>query len=563
MNEKQDTPAGAAGVKHDTGKVRPSLVLTDMARAINAVIEVAEYGARKYAPGNWLLVPDKETRYREALMRHLLPMPPGERDAESGLRHAAHAAWNALATLELELRAEEALKAKASQPCTGEAFWRRFDAMPIAPIAPIAPVPGVPWSPRTWNVSEEGGVELARQTLAQKLAAKPAPVDWPAVGRAFEQAFKAGLDDAPGKRELHLTAVRGELIVTVKDRHGRTHTWSVVPGVARFRGSQIAAEVLTLERAHEEIRRKDPSAAFRRGWDDALRRTTAERQLVIQDFGGHLRIHATDRYGGGYQHRMASSLFDHAYAEGYDFAHAVLKQESNTQRRRQQEDARKRREALRQAADAEKAELIAAVDTCDRLSLALRRNLRVQIERGRLRPKSESAAGTLSLVWKRKRGEPVTFTTKAYAAYRATLWQLFRVMAEQARHYDNYREPCTPKDEPSPPTQEDVDRVAMYRALGEAVPVWGQRDRCAEIAAKADARIAALEAEKAERERQEPVAWAWDDALGCMHVHCGSRRPVWETKLRPLYARPLPIPSLGGSVTIVIDGVKRAVEGEG
>ena len=66
------------------------------------------------------------------------------------------------------------------------------------------------------------------------------------------------------------------------------------------------------------------------------------------------------------------------------------------------------------------------------------------------------------------------------------------------------------------------------------------------------ARIAALEAEKAERERQEPVAWAWDDALGCMHAHCGSKRPVWvdgecsdakraETSLRPLYAAP-PIP---------------------
>lgn len=51
------------------------------------------------------------------------------------------------------------------------------------------------------------------------------------------------------------------------------------------------------------------------------------------------------------------------------------------------------------------------------------------------------------------------------------------------------------------------------------------------------------------RERQEPVAWAWNDALGCMHAHCGSRRPVWvdgecsdakraETSLRPLYAAP-------------------------
>lgn len=70
--------------------------------------------------------------------------------------------------------------------------------------------------------------------------------------------------------------------------------------------------------------------------------------------------------------------------------------------------------------------------------------------------------------------------------------------------------------------------------------------------AELEARIAALEAEKAERERQEPVAWAWNDALGCMHAHCGSRRPVWvdgecsdakraETSLRQLYAAP-PVP---------------------
>jgi len=49
-----------------------------------------------------------------------------------------------------------------------------------------------------------------------------------------------------------------------------------------------------------------------------------------------------------------------------------------------------------------------------------------------------------------------------------------------------------------------------------------------------------------------PCAWAWNDALGCMHAHCGSKRPVWvdgdcsdakraETSLRPLYAAP-PIP---------------------
>jgi len=63
-------------------------------------------------------------------------------------------------------------------------------------------------------------------------------------------------------------------------------------------------------------------------------------------------------------------------------------------------------------------------------------------------------------------------------------------------------------------------------------------------------RIDELEAEKAEREAQEPAAWAWNDALGCMRVHCGPRRPEWvdrecseatraEMSLRPLYAHPL------------------------
>lgn len=73
-------------------------------------------------------------------------------------------------------------------------------------------------------------------------------------------------------------------------------------------------------------------------------------------------------------------------------------------------------------------------------------------------------------------------------------------------------------------------------------------DRCARIVLE----LRELRTRMAERERQAPVAWAWDDALGCMHVHCGQRRPEWvdrecsdakraETSLRPLYAAP-PIP---------------------
>lgn len=59
-------------------------------------------------------------------------------------------------------------------------------------------------------------------------------------------------------------------------------------------------------------------------------------------------------------------------------------------------------------------------------------------------------------------------------------------------------------------------------------------------------RIAALEAEKAERERQEPVAWAWNDPAGWMHIQETRERPEWISdeiadgmKLRPLYAHPL------------------------
>lgn len=97
------------GMKHDEGKPRPQLVLGTMAQALQAVIEVAEHGARKYSPDNWLKVPDAQARYTDAMLRHLLAELSGEaRDPDSSLLHAAHAAWGALARLELMLRAKAA-----------------------------------------------------------------------------------------------------------------------------------------------------------------------------------------------------------------------------------------------------------------------------------------------------------------------------------------------------------------------------------------------------------------------------------------------------------------------
>jgi hypothetical protein len=95
------------GLKHDTGKIRPALVINSMALAMQAIAEVGTYGAAQYGVDNWLEVEDGIERYTDALYRHLLDEAAGEAlDDESGLMHAAHAAWNAIARLELMLRLE-------------------------------------------------------------------------------------------------------------------------------------------------------------------------------------------------------------------------------------------------------------------------------------------------------------------------------------------------------------------------------------------------------------------------------------------------------------------------
>lgn len=92
------------GAKHDAGKIRAGLVLADFPRALLAVGEVATFGAQKYAAHSWRTVPAAAERYRDAFFRHQLAAAAGERiDRESGLPHAAHIAWNALALLELEM----------------------------------------------------------------------------------------------------------------------------------------------------------------------------------------------------------------------------------------------------------------------------------------------------------------------------------------------------------------------------------------------------------------------------------------------------------------------------
>jgi len=98
----------APGAKLDAGKIRPTLIINSMHRAIRAVVEVSEAGAVKYSADGWQYVEDGFKRYTDAMHRHLLAENDALHDPQTGLTHAAHAAWNALARLELLLREIEA-----------------------------------------------------------------------------------------------------------------------------------------------------------------------------------------------------------------------------------------------------------------------------------------------------------------------------------------------------------------------------------------------------------------------------------------------------------------------
>ena len=97
---------GIVGLKFDNGKspvFKGSFAY--FPRAIEAVATVSAFGASKYAWGNWQYVDNGVERYTDALARHVLAEGKGEvLDPESGLPHAWHSAWNALARIELMLK---------------------------------------------------------------------------------------------------------------------------------------------------------------------------------------------------------------------------------------------------------------------------------------------------------------------------------------------------------------------------------------------------------------------------------------------------------------------------
>lgn len=91
-------------MKFDGGKALAAIPFQDFPLAIQELVKVCTFGAQKYERSSWQDVPNADVRYEDALARHFLAQYMEDVDPESGLYHKAHLAWNALATLEMELR---------------------------------------------------------------------------------------------------------------------------------------------------------------------------------------------------------------------------------------------------------------------------------------------------------------------------------------------------------------------------------------------------------------------------------------------------------------------------
>ena len=98
--DSDGTLAGSIGRKFDKDKPDYTLLPWD---AVEDVVRVLDFGAKKYARDNWKHVDDAHNRYLAAAFRHLSAYAQGEQtDAETGLNHMAHAACCVLFMLSMD-----------------------------------------------------------------------------------------------------------------------------------------------------------------------------------------------------------------------------------------------------------------------------------------------------------------------------------------------------------------------------------------------------------------------------------------------------------------------------
>lgn len=74
---------------------------------VEDIVKVYHKGAEKYGPNMWQNLENGYERYKAAMMRHLVEYEKGnEFDPETGCRHLAQVAWNAIAMLHMSKQAE-------------------------------------------------------------------------------------------------------------------------------------------------------------------------------------------------------------------------------------------------------------------------------------------------------------------------------------------------------------------------------------------------------------------------------------------------------------------------
>lgn len=149
------------GAKLDADKPMAGEVLGGFAEAIQAVIEVGTHGAKKYTLDGWKAVDDAKRRYTSAMLRHWLAEHSERMDDKSGLTHAAHVAWNALARLHFILQ-EEAQQPEYRAGPVAKAWYHPEVATqePKDQTSPAAasPAPGADSDPSNAGKSSAGGL---------------------------------------------------------------------------------------------------------------------------------------------------------------------------------------------------------------------------------------------------------------------------------------------------------------------------------------------------------------------------------------------------------------------
>lgn len=102
--------------KADKGKLLAAIPFEDHPDALQELIRVYDYGARKYKRSSWRDVPNKEVRYTDAKARHFLAAFVDDLDEESECYHLAHEAWNCLSLLQMKLEKKKQVTANENSP---------------------------------------------------------------------------------------------------------------------------------------------------------------------------------------------------------------------------------------------------------------------------------------------------------------------------------------------------------------------------------------------------------------------------------------------------------------